>query len=117
MRYEGKLYRPPSEAHSYIVQATIGCSWNRCTYCDMYRDKTFRVRALEETLADIEEAGRLLGQRVEKVFVADGDALVMDLAPWRAILAACHTAFPRLRQVSCYAMATNVTGKTLDELT
>jgi radical SAM superfamily enzyme YgiQ (UPF0313 family) len=44
MRYEGKLYRPPSEADAYIVQATIGCSWNHCTYCDMYRDKAFRVR-------------------------------------------------------------------------
>ena len=54
MRYEGKLYRPPSEANSYILQATIGCSWNHCTYCDMYRDKRFRVRALEETLQDIE---------------------------------------------------------------
>ena len=73
-RYEGKLYRPPSEADAYIVQATIGCSWNHCTYCDMYRDKTFRVRVLAETLRDLDEAGRLHGGDVEKVFVADGDA-------------------------------------------
>jgi radical SAM superfamily enzyme YgiQ (UPF0313 family) len=116
MRYEGKLYRPPSEADSFILQATIGCSWNRCTYCDMYRDKTFRVRELDETLADVEAAGAAFGDDVEKVFVADGDALVMRLEHWEPILAACRKAFPRLRQVSCYAMATNVTGKTPDEL-
>jgi hypothetical protein len=57
MRYEGKLYRPPSEADALIVQATIGCSWNHCTYCDMYREKAFRVRALPEVLAELERAG------------------------------------------------------------
>lgn len=111
MRYEGKLYRPPSEADAYIVQATVGCSWNRCVYCDMYREKEFRVRALDETLADIEAARRRFGARVEKVFVADGDALVMPLDHWEPILAACRAAFPRLRRVSCYAMARNVIEK------
>lgn len=116
VRYEGKLYRPPSEAHSYIVQATIGCSWNKCTYCDMYRDKVFRVRELCETLEDIAAAGEMLGARVDKVFVADGDALVMEMDHWEPILEACRAAFPRLRQVSCYAMATNVIAKTPSEL-
>lgn len=116
MRYEGKLYRPPSEAHSYILQATIGCSWNKCTYCDMYRDKTFRVRDLAETLQDITSAGAAFGDHVEKVFVADGDALVMPLDHWLPLLDACRRAFPNLRQVSCYAMATNLLEKTTDEL-
>ena len=59
MRYVGKIYRPPSEANAYILQATIGCSWNKCTYCDMYDDKpVFRVRKLDETLRDIQMAGR-----------------------------------------------------------
>jgi radical SAM superfamily enzyme YgiQ (UPF0313 family) len=116
MRYEGKLYRPPSEADAYILQATIGCSWNRCVYCDMYREKAFRVRDLGETLADIEAAGRRFGADVDKVFVADGDALVMPVAHWRAILAACRAAFPSLRRVSCYAMARNVIEKSDDEL-
>lgn len=116
MRYEGKLYRPPSEAHSYILQASIGCSWNKCTYCDMYRDKSFRLRELDEVLADVAMAKDALGPRVEKVFVADGDALVMGLDRWEPILLALAGAFPRLRQVSCYAMATNVTGKTAAEL-
>ena len=116
MRYEGQLFRPPSEARSYILQATVGCSWNACTYCAMYADKRFRVRALEESLADVAEAGRAVGARVEKVFVADGDALVMPLDHWLPILEACRRAFPRLRQVSAYAMATNVLEKSDDEL-
>lgn len=116
MRYEGKLYRPPSEADAYILQATVGCSWNRCVYCDMYREKTFRVRDLAETLADVSAAGRRFGAHVDKVFVADGDALVMPLSHWEPILAACRAAFPGLRRVSCYAMAQNVLEKTDDEL-
>ncbi|MEK7444110.1 MAG: radical SAM protein [candidate division NC10 bacterium] len=116
MRYEGTIYRPPSEADAYILQATIGCSWNACTYCDMYRLKPFRVRALDETLADVERARERLGARVEKVFVADGDALVLDLAQWEAILEACRAAFPRLRRVSAYATARNLLDKSPDEL-
>jgi radical SAM superfamily enzyme YgiQ (UPF0313 family) len=111
MRYEGKLYRPPSEADAYILQATVGCSWNHCVYCDMYREKDFRVRDLAESLADVREAGRRYGARVEKVFVADGDALVLPEDHWLALLAACRAAFPRLRRVSCYAMARNVIEK------
>jgi radical SAM superfamily enzyme YgiQ (UPF0313 family) len=115
MRYEGKLYRPPSEARSYILQATIGCSHNLCTYCDMYRDKSFRVRDLAEVVEDIEAAGRLYPS-AEKVFVADGDALIMDVPSWHEILARLRASFPALRQVSCYATAQNVLEKTDAEL-
>lgn len=114
MRYVGKLYRPPSEADSLILQATIGCSWNHCTYCDMYRDKpTFSVKPLAESLEDLEGEA---GPHVEKVFVADGDALVMELDHWLPILAATKRLFPRLRRVSCYATATNVLAKSDQEL-
>ncbi|MEN0066656.1 MAG: radical SAM protein [Myxococcota bacterium] len=116
MRYEGKLYRPPSEADSYILQATIGCSWNHCTYCDMYRDKTYRVRDLTQTLQDIAMAGEVLRGRVRKVFVADGDALAMDVATWEPILEALPQALGPLKRVSCYATAGNVLEKTDAEL-
>jgi radical SAM superfamily enzyme YgiQ (UPF0313 family) len=116
MRYEGKIYRPPSEADSYIVQATIGCSWNHCTYCDMYRDKAFRVRDLDETLADIRSAAKSFGESVTKVFVADGDALVLDLRHWEGILPACRDAFPRVKRISAYATAMNINAKSDDEL-
>jgi len=117
VRYVGKLYRPPSEADALILQATIGCSWNHCTYCDMYRDKPeFRVRPLAESLEDLEAAGRQAGGTVDKVFVADGDALVMELEHWEPILETCRRLFPGLRRVSCYATAGNVLAKTDAEL-
>ncbi len=116
MRYEEPLFRPPSEADAYILQATIGCSWNHCTYCAMYIEKQFRVRALDEVLADIEAARLGFGDRVEKVFVADGDALVLPTAHWEPILKACYAAFPRLRRVSAYATAIALCEKTPDEL-
>ncbi|MHC4954977.1 MAG: radical SAM protein [Planctomycetota bacterium] len=116
MRYEGDIYRPPSEANSYILQATIGCSWNHCTYCDMYRAKKFRVRPMEETLEDIAEAARVHGDRIDKVFIADGDALVLDEESWVTILEAARDAFPNLRRVSAYATAMNLLEKTPAEL-
>jgi len=116
VRYEGRIFRPPSEADAYILQATIGCSWNHCTYCDMYSDKTFRVRALGDTLADLDAASARLQGRIDKLFVADGDALVMDLDHWRPILERARAKLPGLRRVSCYAMARNILAKTDAEL-
>jgi radical SAM superfamily enzyme YgiQ (UPF0313 family) len=116
MRYEEPIFRPPSEADSLILQATVGCSWNHCTYCAMYRTKRYRVRPLEELVAEIRTAGRTSGREVTRLFVADGDALGMELGHWEPILAACREAFPRLRRVSAYATALNVAGKTDAEL-
>lgn len=116
MRYEGKLYRPPSEADSYILQATIGCSWNHCTYCDMYREKTFRVRPLDDVLFDLELARRTHGPGIDKIFVADGDALVLPMDHWLPLLARARELFPMLRRVSAYAMARNVNEKSDDDL-
>lgn len=115
MRYEGRMYRPPSEARSYILQATIGCSHNLCTYCDMYRDKSFRVREMAEVLKDIGDASRLYPD-ASKVFVADGDALVMDVPRWLTILDSLRSSFQKLRRVSCYATAQNLLEKTDEEL-
>jgi len=116
MRYVGKLYRPPSEADALILQATIGCSWNHCTYCDMYRDKRFRVRPLDEALEDLDVAGETVRDQVDKVFVADGDALIMPMDHWMPILERSRALFPHLRRVSCYAMARNILEKSDVEL-
>ena len=107
----------PKEAYSYILQATIGCSWNNCTYCDMYRDKpVFRVRPLHESLEDLDAAGAVHGDQVDKVFIADGDALILDMDHWLPILESCRKNFPGLRRVSCYATAENILEKTPGEL-
>lgn len=116
MRYEGAIFRPPSEAGSYILQATIGCSHNHCTYCDMYRAKRFRVRGLADTLEDLSLAAAAARDRIETIFVADGDALVLPMDHWLPILDTARRLFPRLRRVSCYAMARNVLEKTDAEL-
>ncbi len=116
MRYVGTVYRPPSEAYSYLLQATIGCSWNHCTYCVMYRGKEYRVRPLAETLEDIAEAGRRFGDQVRKVFVMDGDSLAMELDTWEPILESLAATFPNLRRVSCYATAMNLLEKSPHEL-
>jgi radical SAM superfamily enzyme YgiQ (UPF0313 family) len=115
MKYEGTLWRPPSEARSLILQATIGCSHNLCTYCAMYRDRDFRVRDLEGILADIDEAAGT-DPAIRKVFLADGDALAMDTGQWLEILRALHDRLPLLRRVSCYATALNLLEKSDDEL-
>jgi len=116
MRYEGKVYRPPSESDAYILQATIGCSWNRCTYCDMYRDKVYRERELADVLEDLRTAVAIAGQRLDKLFVADGDALGMATESWLAILDAARAGLPKLRRVSCYATASNLLKKSPEEL-
>ncbi|TAJ17929.1 MAG: radical SAM protein [Planctomycetota bacterium] len=103
LHYEGTLYRPPSEAESLILQATIGCSYNECTFCAMYRDKRFRVRKLDELRAEIASVAARARDDVRKVFLADGDALVAKAAFLGELLDALRAAFPNLQRVSCYA--------------
>jgi radical SAM superfamily enzyme YgiQ (UPF0313 family) len=116
IRYEGTLYRPPSEAESMILQATIGCSYNECTFCGMYRDKRFRVRPLAELRAEIAWARDRLGPEVRKVFLADGDALVAKAAFLGALLADLRSAFPNLRRVSCYASPQSLQVRSVEEM-
>ncbi len=116
MHYDEPLFRPPSEADSFILQATLGCSWNACTYCAMYRTKRYRVRPIEEVLAEISKASARFAEGVRHVFVADGDPLGMDLDQWEPILLALGASFPRLRRASTYATARNLLEKTPEEL-
>jgi len=115
MRYEGTVIRPPSEADSFILQVTLGCSHNRCTFCPAYLDKKFRVRGLDEVFEDIEEAARLMGE-VRRVFLADGDALILPTKDLLTTLERLAGAFPSLSRVGIYANAQNVSEKSDEEL-
>jgi len=115
MRYVGSVYRPPSEAESLLLQVTIGCSHNECTYCAMYIDKTFKARPLPEVLEDVEEAGRLWpGTR--RVFLMDGDAMTLPMARLVPVLEALGRSFPSLTRVGSYVNAVSVLRKTDDDL-
>lgn len=115
MRYKGKVYRPPSEAYSLIVQVTYGCSHNRCAFCDMYDDKHFSMRPMQEIREDFELARRVY-KRVERVFLTDGDALMRKTADLVEILGLIYGLFPECERVSCYASPASLQVKSEDEL-
>ena len=115
MRYKGKVYRPPSEAYSLIVQVTYGCSHNRCAFCDMYDDKHFSMRPMAEIREDFELARRVY-RRVERVFLADGDALMRRTEELVEILGLVYGLFPECQRVTCYASPTSLQVKSEDEL-
>lgn len=115
MRYKGKVYRPPSEAYSLIVQVTYGCSHNGCAFCDMYDDKHFAMRPMEEIREDFEMA-RQVYRHVERVFLADGDALMRRTDDLVQILGLVYGLFPECERVTCYASPTSLQIKSEEEL-
>lgn len=115
MRYYGTVIRPPSEADSYILQITYGCSHNQCTFCGTYLDKPFRPRETSQVIEDIELAASVI-PHTRRVFLADGDALVLSTPRLESILDALRRAFPRLERVGIYANAGNLLRKSPSEL-
>jgi radical SAM superfamily enzyme YgiQ (UPF0313 family) len=115
IRYDLPLYRPPSEARSLILQATIGCSHNRCAFCVSFQGKRFRARPEAELNADIEWAARELPY-ARRVFLADGDAFVLSTDRLLRILERLYAAFPRLERVTCYAGPENFAKKSVEEM-
>ena len=113
--YDLPLWRPPSEADSLIVQATLGCSFNRCSFCAMYRSKAFVIRPLAQVQAEIQTAARSR-PAVRRVFLADGDALAAPTDHLLELLHALARAFPRLERVSSYALPANLLKKSADDL-
>ena len=115
MHYSGAVYRPPSEARSLIVQCTLGCSHNKCAFCTMYKDKKFSINPIEQVLADLAEA-RSYSRYIEKIFLADGDALILPMDYLLTVLDYIRQYFPECRRVAAYATTKAIMRKTDEEL-
>ena len=113
--YNNPLYRPPAEASSLIIQITLGCSYNKCSFCTMYENKEYKVRKLDDILDEIEVMATLYPD-TQKIFLADGDALNLDTKHLLKILEFIQESFLSLRRVSIYASAFNLLKKTKEEL-
>jgi len=115
MRHDGPVFRPPSEADSILLQATVGCSHNGCRFCGMYRDRRFRVRTPDEIAVDLAAAVAATPDRT-RVFLCDGDALAMPQAALAEVLVAVRRALPSLTRLASYANARSIAGKSDAEL-
>lgn len=115
LEYDMPLYRPPSEGRNLILQVTLGCSHNECTFCMMYKTKQFRARPWEEIRSEIDRLAPHF-QGVERIFLADGDALVLSTRRLTEILDHLHARFPRLTRVTSYATPQNIHAKSAEDL-
>ena len=115
MRYEGAIWRPPSEARSYLLQVTMGCAHNKCTFCSMYRDKPFRVRDKNEVIEDLYMARKAYSY-VDRVFLCDGDALCLPTEVLLFIMSKIYEILPEVERISLYGAPKDVLRKTPDEL-
>jgi len=115
MHYTGNIFRPPFEANSLLLQVTVGCSHNRCTFCTMYRDVPFRIEPMEQIEEDLNEAARRY-PRVKRVFLENGDAFVLKADRLAQIAAMIHEKLPSVETITMYASIKNIRTKTDDEL-
>ncbi len=116
INYNEPLFRPPGEARSAILQATIGCSWNKCAFCEMYTSKNFKIRNIDELKEEISTLANYYKGYVKKVFIADGDAMVLSFDKMMPVIEEINNKFGRLQRISSYAMPRNILSKTDEEL-
>jgi len=114
MDYEGLIIRPPSEAYSLLLQVTVGCSHNKCTFCGTYRQKKFKIKSLEQIKKDLHEARQY--EDVNRVFLCDGDALIIPQPRLKEILEQINKNLPHIERTGTYANAKSILRKSLDEL-
>lgn len=115
MHYEGNIIRPPSEANSILLQVTVGCSRNKCTFCGTYRDVRFRIKSDDIIMSDIAFAARYCGKQ-RRLFLCDGDALIIPQTRLLKILEAIRVQLPQVTRVGAYANAKSLSLKSLEEL-
>lgn len=114
MDYEGLIIRPPSEAYSLLLQVTVGCSHNKCTFCGTYRLKKFKIKSLEQIKKDLQEARHY--DDVDRVFLCDGDALIIPQARFKEILEQTNKYIPKIERIGTYANAKSILRKSVNEL-
>jgi len=115
INYNEPVFRPPSEARSLIFQITIGCSWNRCAFCEMYTSKKFSIKPVEEVLAEIDLAAKYYTD-TRKIFLADGNALCLPVDKLLIVLNYLNKIFPKLTRISAYAIPKDFKNKSLEDL-
>ena len=115
INYHEPLFRPPSEAYSFILQVTLGCAWNKCAFCEMYSSKQFKVRSEEDIFADIDSM-EAYGEQYRKIFLADGNAMVLSFDKLSRILDKLKDTFPKMTRVSAYALPKDIAEKSDEEL-
>ncbi|MBW2558733.1 MAG: radical SAM protein [Deltaproteobacteria bacterium] len=114
MKYEGTVIRPPSEAGSLLLQVTVGCSHNKCTFCSTYRGEKFRIKAFDEIEEDILEASRY--GYIDKIFLCDGDVLIMPMKKLVPVLESINRNIKGVKRIGLYANAKSILRKTPEEL-
>ncbi len=115
IEYDYPLFRPPSEANSLILQITTGCSWNKCAFCEMYAEKSFKLKPFEQVQKDIAHF-KSVSNKIKKIFLADGDAMVLKTDKLLKILNEINKTFPKIRRISAYAKPKDLKNKTVKEL-
>lgn len=115
INYHEPLFRPPSEAYSLILQVTLGCAWNQCAFCEMYSSKHFKLRSEEEVFAEIDSLATHTDD-VRKVFLADGNAMILSFTKMSRMLDKLNNTFPKLNRVSAYALPKDIEAKSDNEL-
>jgi len=115
IKYNQPLFRPPAEANSLILQATYGCSWNKCAFCEMYSTKNFKIRSIDEINFDINSVLKS-NINFNKIFLADGNAFVLNFEKLIKIINSINISFPKVRRISAYAMPKDIENKTLEQL-
>jgi len=116
MRYEGVVYRPPSEAGSLLIQATIGCPHNQCTFCGMYKEKQFRIRSVTDIIEDLEQAQKIYQNTVDTLFFPDGNTILMKTSDLLEIIVHAKKLFPNLHRITMYGSSKYILKKSDEEL-
>ncbi|QGT98866.1 oxygen-independent coproporphyrinogen III oxidase, putative [Candidatus Syntrophocurvum alkaliphilum] len=111
MRYEGTVYRPPSEANSLLIQATIGCPHNKCTFCPLYKGTQFKLRSVEDIKEDLATAKNYYGDFIDSIFLPDGNTIIMKTDQLVEIFEYAHSLFPNLKRITVYGSARYVNKK------